>query len=473
MSGSSRTANDPVYGLWTDRYELAMAEAWWLDRAHAKKAVMDYFFRELPFNGGYAIFAGLDPLLDRLENFRFCQRELSFLSKNGFDSNFLDYLSGFSFQGNILGMNEGEVIFPNEPVLRVEGNLLETQIIETLLLNTLNFQTLVATKASRCRNVAGDRGMSEFGFRRAQGEGAFAAARAAIIGGFNSTSNLEASYRYDLPAKGTMAHAFVQSYPDELSAFRAFAGTHGNQTVLLLDTYDTLLSGLPNAITVAKEMEAEGNRPAGVRLDSGDLAYLSRVVREKLDQYGFQDIKILVSNQLDEHVIKSLNDQKAPIDLFGIGTSIATGSPDAALDGVYKLALLENQPTMKHSDTLSKATLPGRKQVYRFRDETKQFFADAICLDHETYAPTHMIHPHEPYKTLRLERYQPEAMLQPLMSEGKRLFPAVEPRLIARDVQEKLAHVPHEHKRFEMPHTYKVGLSEQLWNQRDALLRHK
>ncbi|MFO7725637.1 MAG: nicotinate phosphoribosyltransferase, partial [Oceanipulchritudo sp.] len=314
-------------GLYTDRYELAMAQAYWKAGRAREPAVFDYFFRNCPFGGGYTVFAGLETLLDALEQFYFEADHLEFLEEDGFDRAFLDWLEAFSFKGRIHAPREGELVFPLEPVLRVEGGLLETQIAETLVLNILNFQSLIATKASRCRKSAGDRGLSEFGLRRAQGLGGMWAARAACIGGFNTTSNSLAGHLYGLEITGTMAHAFVQSYDEELAAFRAFADTHGSETVLLLDTYNTLQSGLPNAIQVARELLDRGESLTGVRLDSGDLAYLSKRVRAGLDEAGLEEVAIVASNQLDEYVIRSLLEQEAPIDLFGVGTALAVGQP--------------------------------------------------------------------------------------------------------------------------------------------------
>jgi nicotinate phosphoribosyltransferase len=282
------------------------------------------------------IYCGLGDLLEVIENLRFSKNDIAFLQNQGLNEEFLSFLENFRFSGTIYSMKEGEVVFPTEPILRVEGNLIEVQLVETLLLNYLNFQSLIATKAARIRYASGNRHLSEFGLRRAQGLGSIDASKAAIVGGFNSTSNVYSAKVFDLKAIGTMAHSFVQSQPDELTAFRKFAEAHPENCTLLVDTYNTLKAGVPNAITIAKEMEKAGSRLKAIRLDSGDLAYLSKKAREMLDKQGLQYVQIAVSNQLDELVIKSLLDQKAPIDLFGVGTSIATGQPDAALDGVYK-----------------------------------------------------------------------------------------------------------------------------------------
>src|SRR5690606_13632406 len=306
---------------YTDQYQLAMAQVYFQNGHKETPAVFDYYFRKLPFNNGYAIFAGLEDLLEILEGLRFSDSDLDYLRSKAFPDDFLEYLSNFRFRGNIFSAKEGDIVFPVRPVLQVEATMIEAQLIETLLLNLLNFQTLIATKASRIRLVAGDRKLFDFGLRRAQGPGGYYASRAAIVGGFNGTSNVSAGKDFDILASGTMAHSFIQSYEDELSAFRAFAKGRPNDCVLLVDSYDTLKSGVPNAIKVGKEMEAEGQRLGGIRLDSGDLAYLARQSRNMLDDAGLHYVNIAASNQLDEFVIKSLLEQQAPIDTFGVGTS--------------------------------------------------------------------------------------------------------------------------------------------------------
>ncbi|HZY26455.1 MAG TPA: nicotinate phosphoribosyltransferase, partial [Bacteroidales bacterium] len=334
---------------YTDKYQLTMAQVYFLKGQKETKAIFDYFFRKLPFNGGYAIFAGLDDLLKTLEILRFDQHDLEYLKEVGYHPDFLAFLKNFRFSGNIYSSREGDLVFPLRPVLQVEATIIEAQIIETLLLNLLNFQTLVATKASRMRRAAGDRNITDFGLRRAQGPGGYYASRAAFIGGVNSTSNVRAARDFNIPVSGTMAHSFIQSYDDELSAFNDFAEVNPDDCILVLDTYETLKSGLPNAISVAKKMEENGQRLYGVRLDSGDLAYLAKESRRRLDKENLNYVKIAVSNQLDEHIIKSLLDQQAPIDSFGVGTSLVTGHPDGALDGVYKLSFANGKPRIKLS----------------------------------------------------------------------------------------------------------------------------
>jgi nicotinate phosphoribosyltransferase len=370
-----------ITGTYTDQYQLSMGQVYFLTGRKEQQAVFDYFFRKNPFNGGYTVFAGLQDLLTILERLRFEGEDLEFLQTQGLHPDFLAYLKGFRFSGTIYSSNEGDPVFPTRPVLRIEAPLIEAQIIETLLLNILNFQSLIATKASRIRRVAGERVLIDFGLRRAQSLGGYHASRAAVIGGFDSTSNVRAARDFGLAASGTMAHSFIQSWPDERTAFRRFAEGRPDNCVLLVDTYDTLNSGVPNAIGVAKEMEKRGHRLKGIRLDSGDLAYLARKSRSMLDEAGLQYVKISASNQLDEYVIKSLLEQQAPIDVFGVGTSLVTGQPDAALDGVYKLAMVDDQPLIKLSENVSKITLPHKKQVWRVLDDHGHFLgADAVGL---------------------------------------------------------------------------------------------
>jgi len=458
-----------VSGSYTDLYELTMGEVAFLQQRQDIPVAFDYFFRTIPGRGGYVIFAGLQDLLKALTDLRFTAEDIAFLRHRNFHPDYLDFLKHFRFKGRVYAVREGEVVFPHCPVLRVEGGLFETQLVETLLLNLVNFQSLIATKASRMRYVAGDKVLSDFGLRRAQGPGGMLASRAAVIGGFQSTSNVYAGELYGMEVSGTMAHAFIESYKSELEAFRAFAATRPEGCIFLVDTYDTLKSGVPNAIIVAKEMEAHGRRALGVRLDSGDLAYLASQTRRMLDDAGLSYMKIAVSNQLDEYVIRSLLDQRAPIDIFGVGTKLVTGHPDAALDGVYKLAMVAGTPVMKLSETTSKLTLPGIKQVRRVFDKDGRFFgADIILLEGQGGAPVpDMYHPFEPGKSLTVGHLKQEPLLQLVMEEGEPSWP--EPTLseIAAYCRSRLDLLPAEYKRFENPHHYKVGLSKRLLQLRD------
>ncbi len=462
--------NRGVSPLYTDYYQLTMGQAYFKNGLHENRASFDYFFRKVPFKGSYVIMAGLHELLSMLESLRFAEQDIDYLKKLDFDDDYLDYLKDFRFNGSIFGMDEGEVVFPTEPILRAEGNLLEVQLIETLLLNTLNFQSLIATKASRIRKSAGQSTLSDFGLRRSQSFGGLQASRASIIGGFDSTSNVLAARIYDIPASGTMAHSFIESFDDELEAFRNYARTFPENCILLVDTYNTLKSGIPNAIKVGQELEKKGNRLAGIRLDSGDLAYLSKKARSMLDREGMEYVKIVASNQLDEHVIKSLKDQEAPIDIFGVGTSMIIGRPDGAIDGVYKLSWAGGKERLKISENLQKTTLPGKKKVLRFFDSEGMFYADCICLEEEEN-PQKMIHPFEKEKSLEFSGQKSENLFHCQMKDGK--INRETPGLF--ELREKsaarLEKLPPEHKRFDFPHIYKVGVSEKLLNLRQNIVK--
>ncbi|HET9486506.1 MAG TPA: nicotinate phosphoribosyltransferase [Chryseosolibacter sp.] len=458
-----------ITGIYTDLYQLTMGQVYFLKGKSHRPAVFDYFFRKLPFDGGYVVFAGLGTLLEILEDLHFTPDDLEFLKEKGLDPSFVDHLRDFRFQGTIHAVWEGEVVFPNEPVLRVEGTILEAQLVETILLNTLNFQSLVATKAARMRSVAGEKVLSDFGLRRAQGLGGYHAARAAMVGGFNSTSNVKAARDFGISPAGTMAHSFIQSYDSELAAFRDFAEKRPGNCVLLVDTYDTLRSGVPNAITVGKEMEQRSQKLQGIRLDSGDLAYLSKKARQMLNDAGLHYVTITASNQLDEHVIKSLQSQQAPIDVFGVGTSLVTCPPDAALDGVYKLAIADGKPRIKLSENLKKITLPDKKQVHRIINGQGTFFgADLVSLHNERNVEM-MHHPAEPDKFLSLKGLKQEPLLRPLMESGRVTASLPSLQEIAAFSSSRLALLPTEHKRFENPHIYKIGLSPALRDLRNEL----
>jgi len=458
--------------LYTDYYELTMAQGYFLSGMAGKKACFDYFFRKLPYKGGYVVFAGLDDLLEILRNYTFDQEDIEYLRTCGFKEEFLSYLKQFRFKATIHAVKEGEIIFPNEPVLRVEGTILETQIIETLLLNLLNFQSLIATKASRIKLAAGNRSVIEFGLRRAQGLGGIHATRAAVIGGAEATSNVYSAHRFGITPSGTMAHSWVESFDDEEEAFRRFAEIYPDNCIFLVDTYDTLRSGVPNAIKIALEIERAGHRVKGVRLDSGDLAYLSKHTRFMLDAAGLHHLKIIATNQLDEHIIKSLLDQGAKIDVFGVGTSLVIGREDAALDGVYKLSRYDGEPRIKISENIEKILIPGVKKVYRYYSAENKFYADAVVGEQEGEIDQ-MIHPHQPTKRLSLSGLKKESLLNCVMKEGKVVMAKQTPYEIAAYVQERLALLPDEHKRFEYPHIYKVGASADLLKERDKLLNEK
>ncbi len=446
-----------------------MGQAYFLHNRHRMNASFDYFFRKLPFRGGYVVFAGLENLLEIIEDWQFDENDIDFLHKTGFHSDFLEYLRNFRFQGSIAGMNEGEIVFPVEPVVRVEGELLETQLLETLLLNVLNFQSLIATKAQRIRCVAGDKVLSDFGLRRAQGSGGNQASRAAFIGGFDSTSNMFAARKNNIPASGTMAHSFILSYNNELEAFRAYAAIFPDNCVLLVDTFDTLKSGLPNAIIVARELEHKGKKLAGVRLDSGDLADLSKRTREMLDKEGLNYVKIVASNQLDEYVIKKLLEQKAPLDVFGVGTNMVTGIPDGALDGVYKLCSLDGKARLKWSDSQQKATLPGRKQVLRYTGSDGLFYGDCIVLEEETVVE-HMTVPFAS-KRVNLAERPFEKLFCMHMENGKRCSPPENIIEVQEMVKKRMQQLPELFKNINTQQIYTVGISDKLLAMRERIKR--
>ena len=455
-------------GLYTDFYELTMAQGYVLTGKADKPACFDFFFRENPFKGGYVIFAGLADLLEVLEELKFEKEDIEYLREQGFQKPFLDYLQNFRFKGKIYSVREGELVFPLEPVLRVEGTLLETQLIETLLLNFINFESLIATKASRMVVAAHSRKVIDFGFRRAQGLAGIQASRAAAIGGVHGTSNVYSAFLYNLPPSGTQAHSWIQSFSDELTAFREFAKIYPDRSIFLVDTYNTLESGIPNAIIVAKELEQAGHRLIGIRLDSGDLAYLSKRARVMLDQADLHYVKIVASNQLDENIIKSLHDQGAPINVFGVGTSLLTGQETPALDGVYKLSYYDGKSTLKISENPGKTSLPGIKKIVRYTDPDGFFYGDGILLENEK-TTEYIHHPLFPEQKSRVTQCFPEGILFKVMEEGKVLMRQTVKEAAAY-AKERLAKLSPERKRFENPHTYKVGISQKLMNLRDQLI---
>lgn len=459
-----------VTGLYTDFYELSMAQGYFYAGKHGERAVFDYFFRTNPFKGGFLVFAGLADLLEQLKSFTYNEESIKYLQKQGLKSEFLNYLRNFRFNGRIYSAREGELVFPNEPIVRIEAEIIEAQLIETLLLNVLNFQSLIATKAFRIKLAANGKTFSDFGLRRSHGFGGLQASRAAVIGGASSTSNVQAGFLYDIPVSGTMAHSWVQSFENEQSAFRTYAGINPKNTVLLADTYDTLRSGVPNAIVIAKEMAHRGDHLVAIRLDSGDLAYLSKKARKMLDKEGLSYVKIIVSNQLNEHVIKSLEDQGAPIDSFGVGTELVTGKPDASLDGVYKLCESAGQPSMKISENIEKNTLPGKKMVWRFFDEEGNIYRDGILLDDEIPGDCEWLyHPVQPDKKTRVCKLNREQLLLPVYDKGEILINLPSATECYRYLTERAAQLPEEHKRFIMPHIFKVGISEKLVKMRNGL----
>ncbi len=461
------------WGLYTDFYELTMAQGYFYSGKKDDTAVFNYFFRSNPFKGGFTVFAGLQDFLKMLTEFKFSGEDIEFLRKNGFGGEFLNFLAGFKFSGNIMSVREGEIIFPNVPAVQVEGNIIECQLIESMLLNILNFESLIATKAFRISLVAEGRPFVDFGLRRAQGLGSLHATRATVIGGAAGTSNVLAGKIFGVPVSGTMAHSWVQSFDSELEAFRAYAEINPDNTVLLVDTYDTLRSGVPNTIIVAHELEKKGYRLKAIRLDSGDLAYLSKRARKMLDDAGLEYIEIVVSNQLDEHVVKSLlQDQSAPIDSFGIGTELITGKKDAALDGIYKLVEVNGMPKMKFSDNIEKETLPCKKQIYRCTDSQGMFLRDALLIADEPPEKADKIyHPLHSERCKDIGRLQKEPLLRDVVQNGKIILKNKNPEEIHNYLLRRSASLPDEHKRFISPHLYSVGISGKLLEVRNSLTK--
>lgn len=469
ISDKMRTLTQNV-GLYTDFYELTMAEGYFLSGKHEEYATFDYFFRANPYQGGYVVFAGISDFVVLLQNFRYEAEDLEYLESVGLKKAFLNYLKNFRFRGKVYSATEGEVVFPHEPVVRIEANLIEAQLIETLLLNYLNFQSLIATKAYRIRSVIGDRLFADFGLRRAQGLGGIHASKAAIIGGANATSNVYAGLQYNIPVAGTQAHSWIQSFPDELIAFREFAKFNPDNCILLVDTYNTLKSGLPNTITVAQEMRARGEKLKGIRLDSGDLADLSISARKMLDEAGFPEIKIFASNQLNEYRLKSLNEQGACIDAFGIGTELVTGAHDSALDGVYKLAECNGIPRMKLSETIEKTTLPGTKTIYRYFDKEGRLFCDGIHLINESGEKgSELFQPFNRNKRTNVKDLQRVCLHHQVYDDGEILFPLPNAQESFRYLKSRMDKLPDCIKQFDDPLKYCVGISDQLYSLQEAL----
>ncbi len=373
----------PHLPLYTDLYQITMASGYWQTGKADDHAVFNYFFRDFPFGSGYVVFAGLHDFLYVLNHYRFDEASLDYLQGRGFPKEFITYLQQLKLSVEVESVPEGSVVFPGTPLVSVSGPLLQCQLLETVLLNQINFQSLIATKAARIKQSAGNKAVMDFGLRRAQGLGGLQASRAAFIGGIDSTSNVWASKEYDIPASGTVAHSWVQSFDSELEAFRVYARHNPDTTTLLIDTYDTLNSGLPNAITVAKELEEKGHRLVAVRLDSGDPVKLSKKVRQVLDEAGLDYVKIALSDQLDEYSIEELLQNGAPIDLFGVGTRLVTGNETPALDGVFKISEIAGHPTAKRTDNPRKQSLPGHKSIIRLFDDQGFMKGDIICLQDE------------------------------------------------------------------------------------------
>ena len=462
--------------LITDLYELTMLAGYLEEGMCDTPAVFDLFFRHNPFKGGYAVFAGLDTALAYLEELRFTEEELAYLSGLGlFTTRFIDYLRGFRFRGTVTAVPEGTVVFGRESLVTVEGTLAEAQFVETALLNILNFQTLIATKAARVCHMAGNATVIEFGLRRAHGpNGGLSVARAAYIGGARSTSNVEAGFRYGIPVKGTHAHSWIMAFPDELTAFRKYADVFPDSCILLIDTYDTLKSGIPHAITVAKELRERGHELAGVRIDSGDLAYLSREARRLLDEAGFPQAKIVASNEIDEYVIESILAEGGKVDVYGVGTRLVTGMGEGggALGGVYKLVRIGDKPKLKVTSDIAKATLPDRKRLLRAVAPDGAFLMDIMALQDETVLPGDLVY--NPANPLERKQIPAAARLEELrqvvMANGERTVAAPTLDAIADRCADQRARLPQGCLRHVNPHIYKVSISRGLNDLRNRLM---
>jgi nicotinate phosphoribosyltransferase len=462
--------NDSVF--FTDLYQLTMAQGYYFSKLHEQQAQFEYFIRKTPFEGGYVVFAGLKTLLDQLTDYSFAPAQLDYLAQLGFKGEFLDYLSTWTFAGNLYSLQEGEIAFPHEPIVVATGTLIETQLIETLLLNTLNFYSLIATKAARMKFAAGHKQLIELGLRRAQGNGGLQASEAAIIGGVSASSNVLAGFKQQVPVVGTMAHAFVQTFDDEYQAFEAYSHIYPDQCTLLVDTYDTLKSGVPNAIRIAHELAKKGHTLKAIRLDSGDLAMLSHAARKMLDEAGLQHVKIIATNELDEYLIQSLQDQGAAIDVFGVGTRLVTGGNQGALGGVYKLVALNEQPRIKISENIAKINLPGKKVVKRWFDQEGYMRADTLSLINESQI-TLFSDPTFAETTYSVAGLEGAAIHHWAMQNGQRTAPASTLAEIADYASSRLALLPAPHKRFQHPQLYPVGISVELRKLRADLIQQK
>ena len=459
--------------LLTDLYQLTMGYGFYKNNKHEEEVVFDLFFRKNALIT-YSIAAGLEQAMEYLLNWQFDEEDIAYLrSLHLFDEGFLEYLRKMKFTGDVYAVKEGTPVFPSEPILTVKAPLIQAQFAETALLNIINHQTLIATKSSKiCRATQGRGVVMEFGLRRAQGPDAgINGARAAIIGGCSSTSNVLAGQKFGIPVAGTMAHSWVMDYPTEYEAFRAYANAYPDNCLLLVDTYDTLRSGVPNAIKVFEELKAEGYKPKGIRLDSGDLAYLSKEARRMMDEAGFTETIICVSGDLDERSINSLLQQGAKIDSWGVGTKLITSEDLPALGGVYKLAGVfgengELTPKIKLSDNTAKITNPGFKSLYRLYDrENGMAIADLITLHEEEVddtKPLNLFHPVETWKEHEVENFRAELLQQTIVKGGKLVYEF--PKLMEVQAYSKaqLAKFWEEYLRLDVPQVYKVDLSNKL-----------
>lgn len=466
----------------TDFYELTMAGGYFENGLCGTVAYFDMFFRRVPDNGGYAVMAGIEQVMDYINNLHFTQEDIAYLRDKGiFSEAFLDYLKNFSFTCDIWAVPEGTPVFPGEPVVTVRGPVIQAQFIETMLLLCINHQSLIATKASRICRAAQGRAVMEFGSRRAQGfDAAVLGARAAYIGGCAGTANVLADRVYQTPALGTMAHSWVQMFDSEFDAFKAYALRYPRDCTLLVDTYSTLKSGVPNAIRVFKEVLAPlGYRPSGIRIDSGDITYLSKKARKMLDEAGFPDCKICASNSLDEYLIRDMFLQGAPIDLFGVGERLITASSEPVFGGVYKLAAVEKDgeivPKIKISDNVSKITTPCFKDLYRLYDRASgKAIADVVTLfgeEIDDQKPYELFDPQYTWKRKTVTDFRARKLRVQLFKNGKPVYQSPALAEIKKNCALQLETLWDEVKRFENPHNYYVDLSQRLWEQKEALIK--
>ncbi len=469
------------YTLLCDFYELTMANGYFELGKGDEIAYFDLFFRKVPDGGGFAIAAGLEQVIDYIKNLKFTEEDIEYLrSKNMFSEGFLNYLRTFRFTGDIYAVPEGTPIFPNEPILTVRAPAVEAQFIETYLLLSVNHQSLIATKANRVVRAAQGRPVMEFGSRRAQGSGgAILGARAAYIGGCVATACTISDRDYGIPAIGTMAHSWVQMFDTEYDAFRAYCEMYPNNATLLVDTYDVLKSGIPNAIKAFREvLLPKGITKCGIRLDSGDITYLTKKARKMLDEAGFTECKIVVSNSLDENIIRDIILQGAVVDSFGVGERLITAKSNPVFGGVYKLVAKEEGgevvPKIKISENPEKVTNPHFKRVYRLYDnETGVAVADLLCVHDETVddtQPLTIFDPVETWKTKTLTSFTAKELLVPIFIGGECVYESPDVKEIQRYCKEQIMTLWDEVKRFENPHRYYVDLSKKLWDIKHDLL---
>lgn len=470
---------DDSLTLHTDAYELSMMQTYWQKGLANRQAVFELYFREMPFGNGYAIFAGLERVIQYVEQLKFSDADIAYLKQTGqFDDGFLDYLRNFKFEGAINSAVEGELVFNNEPMMQVDAPLIVGQLLETALLNIVNYQTLIATKAARIKSVVGDDPVLEFGTRRAQEmDAAVWGTRAAYIGGFDATSNVRAGKLFGIPISGTHAHALVQAYMNDYDAFKAYAQTH-RDCVFLVDTFDTLKSGVPNAIRIAKEMGDQINFQ-GVRIDSGDMAYISKRVREMLDEAGFPNAKIYASNDLDEKTIMNLKMQKAKIDVWGVGTKLITAYDQPALGAVYKLVSFEDAngqmvDTIKVSSNAVKVSTPGKKQVWRITDKADgKSEGDYITLldeDPRQEKDLYMFNPDYTYINKTVVNFEARPVLQPIYAQGKLVYKVPTLTGIRESSNQHLDRLWDEYKRDLNPQIYPVDLSQACYDNKMTIL---